>query len=345
MASTNLAYINEAVGKAIEKQIADPAPFVDTTNAHKRIAGIKVYDGAVVERATETHRQALRAYQADEAAIKQKLETAGVSYLTVVPTTSWDAITKAAGLFRFQPDERGAVKADTALLDQVVDDAKDAMENHVAIAALICGLAGVALAVYLTHYLAHWFMFWTVVDSVVLALFGACIGGSTVASMNFDGENQRPNVAKKFEHNLLKRRMPKDPDARAKALWPNLIEPTGAGVSMKIELPEAPEDAQANLVKAHEAKFGLTTYVVGDAIRLIDDPIRAFLDTRKGAYDKMKADAHAERERRRFELNSGWDPIVVTRHGSATAIIVQYGDFPIEQEVVDRVMNSKQLIF
>ncbi|KND51792.1 MAG: hypothetical protein ABA06_00830 [Parcubacteria bacterium C7867-001] len=345
MASTNLAYINEAVGKAVEKQIADPTPFVDTANAHRRIAGIKVYDGAVVERATETHRQALRAYQADEAAIKQKLETAGVSYLTVVPTTSWDAITKAAGLFRFEPNEHSAVRADTALLDQVVDDAKDAMENHAAIAGLIGAAAGVAVGIFLTHYLAHWFMIWTVIDCVILAIVVGGLVGGIVNSMNFDGETQRPDVAKKFEYELLKRRMPKDPDARAKALWPNLVEPTGMSVSMKIELPEAPEDAQTNLLKAHEAKFKLTTYVVGGAIRLIDDPIRAFLDTRKGAYDKMKADAHAERERRRIERESGWDPIVVTRHGSATAIIVQYGDFPIEQEVVDRVMNSKQLIF
>ena len=83
-----------------------------------------------------------------------------------------------------------------------------------------------------------------------------------------------------------------------------------------------------------------------DVATTLADTRRVFWEKQQVAFDTHVADAKAARERERALRPRFFDPdpIVTTQLGSATAVIVQYGDFPIEHAVIDRVLHSTSLI-
>lgn len=75
---------------------------------------------------------------------------------------------------------------------------------------------------------------------------------------------------------------------------------------------------------------------MGEAITFREDPAAILIKKR----DLREQFRRAEEEKR----HASKDPIVTVTYRSATAIIAQYGEFPIEKQLISRILNSSALI-
>lgn len=98
-------------------------------------------------------------------------------------------------------------------------------------------------------------------------------------------------------------------------------------------LPEPPQDVVDILLLADKGKIMMRTAAVAEAIQ--------FRQSRHELRDRNEK--HQAAETRRIDALKA-DPIIYTEHKSVTAIIAQFGDFPIEKEVVDRVVEADDFI-
>lgn len=99
----------------------------------------------------------------------------------------------------------------------------------------------------------------------------------------------------------------------------------GYTADTKIVLPEAPADVQSILIKVSE--LNPKTAAVSDAIGFTD-PLDKMIASRWGQVIEAERIA---------ALRRAADPIVFVEEADVTAIVAQFGDFPIEQEIVEKV--------
>lgn len=120
--------------------------------------------------------------------------------------------------------------------------------------------------------------------------------------------------------------------------FPNYSDSQSNDLTTKLVLPTPPADVAAILLKAQSR--ALKVAAVPEAVRLGDSPGALAAKARYTARDNW---ARAQG----YEDYADWvkrDPIVYTEQGTATAIIAQFGEFPIEKMVVDMVVDSDKLI-
>ncbi|MGH7175349.1 MAG: hypothetical protein ACREGR_03255 [Minisyncoccia bacterium] len=344
----SLRRIEGQAAARIASAIATPNPPKGHQPVIKVVAGIDVIDREAHESAIATFVGELKAYQQDADKLRTMLSDAGVSHLAVLPSTAWNGMCEEAGLYRFSPDAAGRVVASNSVLNSIEMQATRKLGTRPLVAlaggAVLC--AGAAF--YLTQNMA-WE--WTATSVVFAAVVGGFVSGRFVEACFFTKKLPDPESLAIAEAGLLRKSFGTQALALA-TLWPKRAEPT-AGFRLKIRVPPAPADAQENLAKAHKAGLELSLAVVGEAISFDEDPIGLLLKQRGDRYEQIAADIakrraadQAERERKRRERAAAWeafmsDPIVTTSLGRATAVIVQYGDFPIEQSVVDRVLEER----
>ncbi|MDB5584860.1 MAG: hypothetical protein JWR80_10036 [Bradyrhizobium sp.] len=159
-----------------------------------------------------------------------------------------------------------------------------------------------------------------------------------------DSQN-RVGISRKAFEGYTGKSAERNLDSYALAHWPEMLKlmfPEGRslsdGVKATLILPDPPADVAETLCKAQ--RFTLTVAAVGDAIRFAEKPSELM----KAANTNPK-DLWAQEQG--YEDYADWikrDPIIFTEHESATAIIAQFGDFPIEQEVVDAVVKADGLL-
>lgn len=134
-------------------------------------------------------------------------------------------------------------------------------------------------------------------------------------------------------------------DSYAQKDWPGFLEKVFPGYRSPISgavatliLPDPPADISAILLKAN----GLTLKVaaVAEAIRFAEKPsdlMRPEVMPYTDAWAREQGYADMADWRKR-------DPIVFCEEGPAVAVIAQFGEFPIEQAVVDAVVKTDKLI-
>ena len=131
-------------------------------------------------------------------------------------------------------------------------------------------------------------------------------------------------------------------NALARDDWPAMLErlfPNGASISQRsvltatVVLPLPPADVAQTLARAATTGYTLHVAAVPEAI--------SFKETMAELRARETARRKAEEARR---LAAQRDPIIYVEEGSAAAIIAQFGDFPIEQKVVDAVIASDDII-
>jgi len=349
---SSLAYLDRAAADAVERQSADPGAFIkDDPRARKRIKGIEVIDAGAIDQ----RRVQLDLYRDDSADLRKRLDEHGVAVLAMLPKTAWDAIARDAGLFRFSPKDDGSVPANAALLDQVGANALRTLGNR-ALIGLGIGAAAAFIAAFALLSMIGAPLALNLGVSAALAALGAYGTGTVIARRTFLKGVPHPDALMRLEQSLIRKAFAAPRQELFRELWPQDPKPGTTTVDLRIGMPPAPAEAQANLVRAEQAGFDLTLYAVDEAVTFLDDPVEAFIQARaphwrkaRAAYDRVvQSERHrrrAERERRRAELRA-WlaDPIVTIDHGSVTAIVVQYGGFPLEEAAIDRVLNSDRLI-
>lgn len=155
----------------------------------------------------------------------------------------------------------------------------------------------------------------------------------------------RVGISPQFAKDFTGKSAEKNLDRYAETNWPDMLKrmfPDGLSLASSthnatLVLPDPPADVAGVLCKAQSLK--LTVAAVTDAIRFAEKPS-----------ELMKANAHPKdrwAQEQGYEDYADWlkrDPIIFTEHGSAAAIIAQFGDFPIEKEVVDAATSADDLI-
>lgn len=127
-----------------------------------------------------------------------------------------------------------------------------------------------------------------------------------------------------------------------KAAFLSLMFPQGIsllrGPSATLVLPDPPADVAETLVKAQS--FKLTVAAVPDAIRFAETMGELRTSSNTSAKDLWAQDQG-------YADYADWikrDPIIFTEQGSAVAVLAQFGEFPIEQQIVDAVVHSDGLL-
>ncbi|MBI2030788.1 hypothetical protein HYT05_04155 [Candidatus Kaiserbacteria bacterium] len=345
MARTNLAYIDTAVGAALEKEVQTPTLTTEAAARAAKVREIKLVAGLVVaddsaaagERIREEARDARRAkigqFQRDRLEVIEKLAKLGVAPRAVAPLAVWERLCDMHDLYRLSPDTNGRVG---------VQDGK----------ALLARLEKWSKVLNLTFWLgggiAAWAIFWMTKNPAAdlpaepwrpyvlgaLVLVGVVIWGSeTVTSGDgFVALSYRALVggllrAYRFmpHRTLLRQYFPKRTSAETRYTAPQVT----------VILPNPPEEVAARLLKVH--MLNLEVAVVPEAIGFLETPAQVYRDDLQASHD-----AYEERMRARRDLLR--DPIITHRHKSAVAIIDQYGDFPMEKKIVDQCVHSEFLI-
>ncbi len=122
--------------------------------------------------------------------------------------------------------------------------------------------------------------------------------------------------------------------------WPNGISHGhGRGIysandqEVTILLPTPPDDVVEILLKADKAKINMRVAAVAEAIGFREN-LAALRD--------MSVKHYADEDDRIKRLME--EPFIYSEHESATAILAQFGEFPIEKAVVDAIVSSKDFI-
>lgn len=146
------------------------------------------------------------------------------------------------------------------------------------------------------------------------------------------------NAFKDYNEKKIDEQVAQDWGAYLKRLFPDLRCLPSSDLKATLILPDPPADVADVLCKVQALK--LTVAAVGDAIRLAEKPS----ELRSKANTNPK-DLWAQAQG--YEDYADWikrDPIIFTEHGAATAIVAQFGDFPIEKQVVDAAVASDALL-
>lgn len=122
------------------------------------------------------------------------------------------------------------------------------------------------------------------------------------------------------------------------AVMPGFVEACSSNdVLAQLILPDPPKEVTEILIKASARK--LMVAAVGEAIRFAQKPS-----------ELLKANSHpkdAWAREQGYADYADWlkrDPIIFTESGPAVAVIAQFGDFPIEQAIVDAVVSTGDVI-
>ncbi len=333
---TSVAYIHEASERRLDQEERVPTlPAVMREAALQNrltlVAGIAVDDTeGVLAAARQARRERMEKYKADRVELLAQLREAGISPLAVLPSTVWMQICKKSGLIRLLP-EGGRVKVAPGVFE-----AQLSTQQFLKIAGsigLLCSIGGCALV---------FLLFGFDVSLLVQAAIGSFFVGCCLLAIMADAGSITALV-RPFRLRRLAQRPSED---IIRALFPNGVshertdqddddddeEDERPEYTVGLILPDPPAEVGAVLLKARRLKPWVAA--VPGAI--------GFAESLEEIAERQQREM-AEWERRRERLRQD-DPIVYHECGSATAILAQFGDFPIEQQVVDSVLVEEFLV-
>jgi hypothetical protein len=103
------------------------------------------------------------------------------------------------------------------------------------------------------------------------------------------------------------------------------------GVNATLVLPTPPADVIETLMKAQS--LVLNTTAVAEAVSFKETPTQL-----------MRRETARREEEARQRALAAMDPIISHDHGSATAVIAQFGEFPIEKKIIDAIVATGDLL-
>lgn len=335
---TNLAYINEAVGAALEQERSTPTiPAAVRKGAEQKrlrvVAGFALNNESAVQRALRNaaanRRRSVTAYLKHRREVMAKLGTLGIKPLAILPKAAWERICAESGLYRLHPNKNGRVFiAGEKRLDAF--ERKAVWFNTALWIGILCII--VVVAAYFGYnnppkgaIPSEWAFALASIVGVGSVMVGVFMGFFVLdAALYF----ATYNWLVRLQMGLYRFK------SHAKLLhdfFPNGVSPAKSKVSATLVLPAPPQGVAAILLKAKD--LDLKVAAVGEAIAFAETPAQIMQDEhvrRVEIREKQRAERH--------------DPIVYHEHESAIAIIAQFGDFPVEREVVDRVVSSEHLL-
>lgn len=332
---SSLSLIDREVNTAIAHELGEPS-VVDSeirvdSQRRRYVAGLMVVSNAARDAAADAGAadlfRRLSQFRTDSKILNSKLRNTGITPAAVLPFSAWDYLCTRSKLYRFNPNEKQEVRVSMKALDDASDEANQAKIKtpNMACAWLV---PPIAIAFGFLFYRLGLEGFFVFVWDFLASLFGGSFMAIMLEGM---GNKERSRLKATILHSKLDVAMKNG--VICELLWPEYREPVRKNphAVIRIGLPDPPPEVQQILVKANLANLHLKVAAVREGITLREDPYDVF----------MKAEKKRLLEEARLRALA--DPIVYMVEGSAVAIIAQYGDFPIEQELVTEVVNSVYL--
>lgn len=336
-----LVGIEEAANAAIASEDESPTVTrVALAESRKvatiRVGGFVVNDGVAEQVATETaiakRRDAVAKYKHDRDQIIGELQEREITPLAVVPKAAWEQLCDQSGLFRICPDESGRVMVSASVLEGFEKRKKASLKYFFWVLMLNTAIISGCITRFVFHPIGPLEVITAPLGALVAFIcFGITLYGDTENMAQWEGRMVKLQI-KLFSMKSWKTIL--------SHLLPNSTSPDSGGSSRhqlyaKVILPQPPADVASVLLKARRMKLHVAA--VAHAITFAE-PVGDILNRE---HDRIMDEEAQQRER---ERQASLDPIVYVVNGSAVAIIAQFGDFPIEQRVVDQVMNSEFLL-
>lgn len=332
----NLAYLNSAVNETLDREIESP-PIPQkvrekaTAASFKVVAGLSITDPdaaeEVLEGARAERRTKIAVYQRDRQNAHHILQERGIKPLAVLPKGAWEGLCYRSHLFRLSPGSHGDVCISTRLIEIVRERAEKSIIFHI---TLLCagfmGLGG----------LITWSFLGAILSGLAFAILAHFAENNPTFSRDIHRGAFRSQVNRLI--NISWRKTLYD-------LFPGGESPTGTGLNVQLVLPKPPPEVESILRKAKSLR--LKVAAVPEAITFLE-PLSTVLlrehDRQVEEYERQKREELQRELEKRLRFARENDPIVYCEYGGAVAIIAQFGDFPIEKEVIDEVVHSEHLL-
>lgn len=322
MTKTNLAYINDAFDNVAGADLLKWARDKST----KVIGGFRLVDEEAARKAMTTVRGDRTTFLKDREILKEKMEKEGINALAFVPRKAWDEICRRSKLLTIHPDSDGAIR----ISDQCVKDARNLVKKvETGLFCLFMTFAAI-LPTWSMYYIFNHhpgLPSWTEPDVggfwflMAVAAIMSCFGMMFLLAA-FGGKNGDFLWFRDMMSSFLIRQWAKNSRKLGQYITTDF-----AGMLVPVRLPLPPVDMAEILLKAQ--KFALSVTAVPEAVKFVGvDKILLGENVRvSGIEEEIEATRRALRA----------DPIVMTSYNDVLAVIVQFGDFPIEKEVIDLV--------
>jgi hypothetical protein len=307
---TDFAYIDDAVSSACERELKSPTVPRDglKVKATKVIAGFHIYDAKEEDRLlaerVEHRRGAVERFQADRDVAAAECTKRGIVPLAIVPVDAWARICTATTLYRLSPGEGGRVGFAADAFSGIKVERRMTGEQQV---EWLAKNNWPAFVLRLFPKLV------SVEQHDAQNLWGG-VGGANFGGGGGGGGSGLALVVLQQQAMMMQQ--------LAAQSFPNSYQAT-------LVMPTPPADIAEILLKANDIPE-LKVAAVADAIAFKETPTQLFRNVRSAE----EAVARMLRE----------DPIVYFERGTAAAIIAQFGDFPVERQVVDRIITAENLL-
>ena len=339
--TTNLAYIDEHVDRMLEAEVQSPTPHaaeIDRASKPRIIAGFKVQDEklaqSILEEGRQMRRQVVEKYRAKKSEILELCSDAGIKPLAVLPTTMFSLMCKQSGLYSVPKYLRTEVNP-THFLTWLAAGEGQPVDSSIwtGIKARTSGQLRRGRGKDKTpeSYLEEFGR-----ETVMKHLLN-------LEDTSFETEGQefkrrmdelRSNPAYSLAD--LRRVSTQPTNTRLRLRGRPQASPVD-GRKYDIVLPIPPREVCDTLIKAADANLDLKTVCVPGAVDFADGGVIKVLHTAKR--DREERDE-------RIQKQIDWmlhDPIVYIERGPVTAIIAQFGPFPVEKEIIDRITAAEFL--
>jgi hypothetical protein len=281
------------------------------------IGGFPITDNDKVRAAQSSIKAKQSGYVTDRMAVKKKLEERGVKAKAFIPLRIWEKICKEHSLFQMRPDDKNNIRIRVA--SEII------VQEMIFGTIIAMAITVLCIASYLTVGLYRSGHNYDIMDCLGAFAVTSALGAVAIVLISgivfgmFETPTSRLQIwlYTKFA-------------SRKKMLlhfMPDFKEIAG-GYFTRLMLPQAPASVQATLAKLTGYR-ALYVAAVPEAI--------AFDRSFNSILQKDNSVKIQERMASR-------DPIIYDIEGSCVAIIEQFGDFPIEQKIVDDLLTREFLL-
>jgi hypothetical protein len=312
MKSSSLALIHNAAGAALQNP-------PQNRKVIRQVAGFDVEDEVPY-----APQDVVQTFSQDAEALRASLSAAGITPLAVLPLVWWKQIVAKSKLLDFAPASNGTV---AVRVTDHVTEIKNGWTPYFAFVGFSFALTLVAGAILLA---ADSSFNWSLSNFGIITL--SLLWSMSLSSFLYWRKRARAEIVAGFYTAMR--------GGNNKLLF-SILDTAGNSYQTRnvgVTLPLPPANVVDILLKAERAQVKMRVAAVPEAVTLAQSPRQLIAN---GLRSEWEADALARREARarawREFVN---DPIIYVVHGSAVAVIAQFGNFPIEQRIVDEVVKG-----
>lgn len=318
MAKTSLAVIDQGVAALLQSSVSQVIT--------KHVAGFPI---PAAFTGTSDWTQAMEDYSRRRQEIVAKLSAVGVTPLAVVPEKTWQRICRESGLYVLHPDSEARVRV------RAEDEARRVDRRLTRwIPAFLGAVVMMALEIKgggPRHIMEPWyvpaFLICTGVLSLAFWIIGALFRSMFVKTGRLAAAKMLStlHLAINGEQRVMQRMLDEGMQR-----WDTRV---------KVRLPTPPDDVAATLAKLIGFE-GMYVAVERGAVQFAESPNQLLSQALVSKWYRDDEERRAARERALARQRMiALDPIIAYEHRGVVAIVAQFGEFPIEQRVMERALQ------